>query len=277
MAVVLVRGSGDVGSAVASVLFRAGHHVILHDAPAPPHSRRGMAFVDAFFQGTTALEGLLAKRVRSLRDVPFMLRCRRAVPVIDAPWREVVAEMQPQVVVDARMRKRDQPEAQRGLAPLTIGLGPNFEAGNNVDIAIETKWGGELGAVIRAGSTRALAGEPQPIAGRARERYAYAPVAGVVRTHFNIGDAVVEGQVIAQIIASGGETPVHAPLSGCLRGITHDGAAINQGAKIVEVDPRGDKQAVHGLGERPRRIAGLHRGIEVVPPRRRSGFCTGPI
>jgi hypothetical protein len=38
-------------------------------------------------------------------------------------------------VIDARMRKRAVPEGQRGLAPLTIGLGPNFIAGENVDVA----------------------------------------------------------------------------------------------------------------------------------------------
>ena len=32
---VLVRGVGDVGSAVAAVLFRAGYSVALHDEPAP--------------------------------------------------------------------------------------------------------------------------------------------------------------------------------------------------------------------------------------------------
>lgn len=263
MTTILVRGSGDVGSAVASILFKAGHRVVLHDAPAPSHSRRGMAFVDALFQGTATLEGLLAKRARSLNTLPFMLKCRRAVPVSDAPLQDVVAEVHPQVLVDARMRKHDQPEAQRGLAPLTIGLGPNFDAGGNVDIAIETKWGDELGAVIRAGSTRALAGEPQPIAGHARERYVYAPAAGTFTTRFNIGDAVVEGQVVASI----GKTPLHAPLSGCLRGITHDGVVVNKGTKIIEVDPRGDAQAAHGLGERPRRIAeGVLQAVEHNTP-----------
>ena len=31
MAVIVVRGTGDVGSAIASVLFRAGYRVVLHD------------------------------------------------------------------------------------------------------------------------------------------------------------------------------------------------------------------------------------------------------
>ena len=45
----------------------------------------------------------------------------------------------------------------RGLAPLTIGLGPNFVAGETVDFAVETSWGDALGAVIKRGPTLALA------------------------------------------------------------------------------------------------------------------------
>jgi len=251
MAVILVRGTGDVGSAVAALLSLAGHQIVLHDRTAPAHTRRGMAFVDALYQGTAQLEGLIAKRARSLRDLPIMLDCRRAVPVIDGPLNDVVAAIRPDVLVDARMRKRDEPESQRGIAPLTIGLGPNFEAGGNVDIAIETQWGDDLGRVIRTGRSLALSGDPQPIDGHARDRYVYAPVAGTFFTRFNVGDLVTEGQEIARI----GDTPVRAPLTGCLRGLTHDGAAVAVRTKIVEVDPRGDRTAVYGLGNRPKRIA----------------------
>jgi xanthine dehydrogenase accessory factor len=38
------------------------------------------------------------------------------------------------------MRKRDRPEVQRGLAPLAIGLGPNFVAGGAIHIMVETRW-----------------------------------------------------------------------------------------------------------------------------------------
>lgn len=210
-----------------------------------------MAFVDALFQGTAELEGLRAKRARDLGDLPPMLRCRRAIPIVDAALEDVVATVQPQVVVDARMRKHEVPESQRGLAPLTIGLGPNFEAGKNVDLAVETAWGEELGAVIRTGPTRALAGEPMSIEGHARDRYVYAPVAGLFATRYGIGDSVVQGQEVARI----GETVIRAPISGCLRGITHDGVPVRMDTKVLEVDPRGDPRAVRGLGERPRRIA----------------------
>ena len=49
--VVLVRGSGDVGSAVAHLLFAQGSSVVIHDIALPAAPRRGMAFSDAIFEG----------------------------------------------------------------------------------------------------------------------------------------------------------------------------------------------------------------------------------
>lgn len=265
MALVVVRGTGDVGSAVAHSLYRAGYSVALHDAAHAPHTRRGMAFVDALYRGTVELEGVLGKRVRDLRDLVVMVRCRRAVPVVAAPLADVLDAVRPDVLVDARMRKHEVPESQRGLAPLVIGLGPNFEAGANADAAIETKWGDELGTVLWTGRTADLAGEPQEIGGHARERYVYAPREGRFETAFDVGDAVTAGQEVPRI----GDTPVHAPISGCLRGIAHAGAHVRMRAKILEVDPRADPARVRGLGERPRRIAqGVLEALQARNPGR---------
>ena len=251
MALVLIRGSGDIGSAVALRLRHAGHRVVMHDDPRPGHSRRGMAFADAFFDGTATLEDTRAKRARDLDDVPHMLACDHAIPVCDASFQDVARAVRPDVVVDARMRKHATPESLRGLARLCVGLGPGFVAGENADVVVETAWGESLGAVIHAGGTSAYAGEPRAIAGHGRDRYVYAPAAGTFRTALAIGAPVREGEEVARI----GETVVRAPLTGILRGLTHDGAEVRAGAKVVEVDPRGDPAATFGIGERPGRIA----------------------
>jgi xanthine dehydrogenase accessory factor len=170
------------------------------------------------------------------------------------PFDVVLAEIQPAVLIDARMRKRSIPECQRGLAPVTIGLGPNFEAGSSVDFAIETAWGTELGRVIRSGRTRNLEGEPMPMAGFARERYVYSPAAGVFRTSRTIGARVSAGERVGEV--DGAE--VCAPLTGYLRGLTHDGATVAVGTKIVEIDASADCSRAYGLGKRPSLIA---RGV----------------
>jgi xanthine dehydrogenase accessory factor len=57
---VLVRGAGDVGSAVAHRLFGAGYGVVVHEEPEPTATRRGMAFADAAFDGHAVLAGVRA-------------------------------------------------------------------------------------------------------------------------------------------------------------------------------------------------------------------------
>ncbi len=246
---VLIRGSGDVGSAVAHRLVREGHEVVLHDVALPAAPRRGMAFADAIFDGACTLDGVRARRVDDVGG----LRASGCsdVLVTTAELDAVLAAMLPDVLVDARMRKRAVPEAQRGLARLTIGLGPNFVAGETTDLAIETQWGDDLGTVVVAGPTKALGGEPRSFDGHARDRFVYAPAAGVMRTEAQIAQRVSAGELVATI----GSDELVAPLDGILRGLVHDGVAVDRGAKVVEVDPRGDLTKVFGIGPRPARIA----------------------
>jgi xanthine dehydrogenase accessory factor len=211
-----------------------------------------MSFCDAIFDGRTALEGVLAQLVDDVSELAAHLDSHEVVPVTTLDLPLLLAALKPDVLVDARMRKHDQPEIQIMLAPFTVGLGPNFVAGKTVHAAVETGWGEELGHVIWEGSTRPLEGEPQTIAGHARDRYVYAPAAGVFRTTFRICDMIKAGQEIAMV----GESHLQAPITGVLRGLTHDGVPVARKAKVLEVDPRGAQAQITGIPERPRRIAG---------------------
>ena len=260
MQTVLIRGSGDVGSAVAHALFVRGYRPVLHDVPQPAHARRGMAFTDALFSGKAELEGVIAKRSTLGDSLDAMLTCGRAIPVISASFNAVLAQVPADVLIDARMRKRYHPEPQRSLAALTIGLGPNFIARDTTDLVIETSWD-DPGALIERGAATGLTGEPRMIGGAGRERYIYAPNAGVLLTTFEIGSKVVAGDIVATV----NDTPLRVPLSGYLRGLTHSGVHVDVGTKVIEVDPRNPGAQLRGIGERPRRIAaGVVAALELV-------------
>lgn len=248
---VLVRGSGDVASAVAYRLFELGHAVLIHETPQPTYIRRGMAFTDAVFDGKVGLAGVWAKCPHGREELEHMLACGRAIPVSTAPLDEALQLLHPDVLVDARMKKRGLPERQIGLAPLTIGLGPNFTAGENVDVAIETAWGESLGHILHAGATLPLEGEPREIEGLGRARCVYAAEAGILQTQVNIGDWVEAGEQVAELNGQ----QVRAPVSGHVRGICHAAVTVAAGNKILEIDPRRENANVFGLGERPLRIA----------------------
>lgn len=243
----VIRGTNDVASAVALRLFQAGWAVLLLEVSAAPVSRRGQSFADALFDGVATLEGVAAHLVAD--PVQWRAAGIPEIALTVAPFSDCLAALSPEVLVDARMRKRAVPRNQRGLAPLVLGLGPNFVAGGNVDLAVETAWGDDLGRVIESGSTRDLAGEPKPIGGYGRERYIYALSGGRFHTVHAIGDVVTEGETVASI----GDLPVSAPKSGILRGLVRDGLEVVPGIKVVEVVPHGAR--VFGLSERPARIA----------------------
>jgi xanthine dehydrogenase accessory factor len=256
---IVVRGSGDVGSAVAHKLFQAGYAVLIHDAPQPTVTRRKMAFTDAIFEGCAHLEGVEARRLDDLKQLPPLLAAHQIIPVQVIGLGILLAFLRPDVLVDARMRKHHQPEVQRGLAQLTIGLRPNFVAGETTDLAVETRWGDSLGQVLVTGPTQPLQGEPRPLSGHSRNRYVYTPVAGMFRTAYEVGDLVEQGQKVARI----GSTLLYAPLTGILRGLTKNGAPVSVGAKVIKVDPRGDAAMITGIGERPGRIAaGVLQAVE---------------
>jgi xanthine dehydrogenase accessory factor len=248
---ILVRGANDVGSAVAHRLFAAGYSVVIHEIPQPTTTRRRMSFTDTIFDGRATLDGVEAHLIKRLYLLRGALVAHQFIPVVVKDPQELMRILRPQILVDARMRKHMQPESQRGLAEFTIGLGPNFIAGETVDVAIETNWGDTLGRIIEHGATNPLQGEPREIDGHARDRYMYAPIGGTFHTALQIGDHVSQGREVARIDA----TPLPAPVAGVLRGLTHDNVPVTPKTKVIEVDPRMHNAQVSGIGERPARIA----------------------
>lgn len=253
---VLVLGAGDVGSAVAHVLFTAGSDVALQDGPTPPATpRRGMAFADAFFEGQSSLAGVTACRVDAPGSLPALWATHCVLPFLAGDVADALAAARWGAVVDARMRKRAAPEDLRWAAALVLGLGPGFVAGTNCHVAIETSWEA-LGELVTAGPTLPLRGEPRPIGGAGRERTVTAAADGVFRTRHQIGEHIASG-----LVGTLDGAPVLAPLPGVLRGLVRDGVRVGVGTKLVEVDPRGDPTLCFGLGERPQRIAAAVLGV----------------
>src|SRR5436190_10704245 len=134
----IVIGCGDVGSAVAHALHRAGCGVVLVDHADPPWTRRGMAYTDAWYVGTAELAQVRACFCASVRSIPFVLDRRDMIAATTWSWQGVAAALQPIAIIDARVVKRQLPASIKttDASSLTIGLGPGFVAGVQADIAI---------------------------------------------------------------------------------------------------------------------------------------------
>jgi xanthine dehydrogenase accessory factor len=100
----LVRGSGDVGSAMAYRLYGSGYAVAIHDDVQPTASRRGMAFLDAIFDGCAWLDGQEARRADDLGSLAAILADRASIPISVGEFAETLAAVAPDVLIDARMR-----------------------------------------------------------------------------------------------------------------------------------------------------------------------------
>jgi xanthine dehydrogenase accessory factor len=248
MLVVLVRGIGDLGSAVAHRLFRAGYAVTVHDRVRPTGIRRRMAFTDAVWDECAELDGVVAVRVDEAERLPDLLALKVVIPVVvNSPFETLCDVVSPAVIVDARLARPPHGQGLRGLAPLTIGLGPGFVAGDTTDLVVETRRAASLGRIVRTGAGR----RSDLLTTRHSDRAVYASSCGVFRTTRRIGDLVCAGDVVGRIA---GEA-LRAPLDGRLRGLTRDGLTVSAGSKVAEIDRRGAAAKVTGIDARLARIA----------------------
>ena len=285
---VIVRGAGDISTGTIHRLFRAGFELLVLESERPSAIRRKVAFSEAVYDGRATVEGALAVRIGSAEEAA---RCRADghIPLIVDPEGDSIALLKPDVVVDAILAKRNL-GTRMDMAPLTIGLGPGFEAGRDVHFVIETMRGHDLGRIISKGSAAPNTGIPGTVGGYGRERVIRAPGAGIFRDGKDIGSFVRAGEVIgrievpgsatgavgttgaevpgsgmgavgttgAEVPGSGMETvEVRTVLTGVLRGIIRDGYPVTEGFKLADVDPRREEQKnCFTISDKARCIAG---------------------
>jgi len=247
--VAIVLGCSDVGSAVALALHGAGLSVVLVDEADPAWHRRGMAFTNAWYVGNAELEGEGACFCASVKSIPSVL-VRRMIAATTWSWPGVASALEVGILVDARGRKRRGSDGLLGRVPLTVGIGPDFVEGGNVDVAIGLPSGflGRSDDVSSGvGADRDVGSGDVHDAGLAVEAARF----GRFMTERRIGDSVRAGQIVGGL----GNTAIAAPAAGVLLGLAARGARIEPGDTLVEIGPCGAAYACYGVGEGPRRVA----------------------
>jgi xanthine dehydrogenase accessory factor len=249
-ALVVVRGGGDLGTGVTHRLVSAGYRVVVLECEAPRAVRRTVAFAEAVHSGEAEVEGVRAVLVDPAA-VDSGDGSRGMVPVVVDPEGKLIATLAPDVVVDARMAKRNLGTA-RDDATLTVGLGPGFEAGLDVDLVIETKRGHSLGRVIESGPALPDTGVPGEVGGASADRLLRAPAGGEFHASRRIGDSVAAGDEVGRV----GDAPVTARVSGLIRGLAADGLSVKNGDKLGDVDPRGTSIDPRAISDKARAVGG---------------------
>lgn len=253
---IVVRGGGDLATGTIHRLWSAGFDVLVLETDAPAAIRRQVSACEAVYSGETTVEGMKTMRISDPGEIRDVLS-NGDVPLLIDPEGNSIATLRPIVVIDAIMAKQNL-GTTRDMAPVTIALGPGFEAGVDVDYVIETKRGHDLGRIIEKGSAVPNSGIPGNIGGYTKERVMKSPAAGVFSAAASIGQIVAAGETIAEVITDGGEkVPVQTEISGILRGILKDGYCVTPGFKVADVDPRQEElKNCFTISDKARCIAG---------------------
>jgi xanthine dehydrogenase accessory factor len=231
---IIMRGAGDLATGVALRLHRSGFkRLLLLETKHPLAVRRMVSFSEAINQGEASVEDVTARCLDDTGQLKEWIPANE-IPVLVDPEGKAIRELQPDIVIDAIIAKRNTGTGIND-AELVIGLGPGFTAGTDVHCVIETMRGHGLGRVIRDGTALPDTRIPGNIGGYTHERLLRAPEDGLFETGYSIGDSVRQGECIATVNSS----PVNAKISGVIRGLLRDKTPVNQGTKLGDIDPRG--------------------------------------
>ena len=269
---IICRGAGDLATGIIHRLHRAGHGVIALETDYPAAIRRQVSFCEAVYDGSAVVEGVTARLVPALADaetdtetysgendtpaahivsekwdssaIEAVLEAGEVPLLIDQKG-ESIALLKPDVVVDAIIAKKNL-GTTIDMAPLVIGVGPGFTAGQDVHLVIESMRGHNLARIITDGMAQPNTGVPGNIAGFTSERVIHAPAAGYIHDVRKIGDIVQKGDEIARIYpdkesydnALSEYVPVNATITGIIRGLIREGYYFRKGFKIADIDPR---------------------------------------
>ena len=229
---VVIRGAGDLASGIALRLWRSRIRVVMTDVERPTAIRRTVCFSQAVVHGKTEVEGVTARRAFSAAEALWLLG-EGVIPVLADPEGSCIPVLRPDAVVDAILAKRNLGTKMTD-APVVIGVGPGFTAGEDCHAVVETMRGHYLGRVIREGSAIPNTGIPGLIGGFAGERVLRAPADGVFHQLLDIGAQVKIGDIAATVEGQ----PMVCTLDGVLRGILADGTPVHKGMKAGDIDPR---------------------------------------
>ena len=243
---IICRGGGDLATGIVHRLFRAGFPVLVLETDSPAAIRRQVSFSEAVYDGTATVEGVTAERIASANRaaVNHVLEEGR-VPLLVDPEGSSIPLLKPDIVVDAIIAKKNLGTAKE-MAPLVIGVGPGFTAGEDVDLVVESMRGHNLARIFTTGSALPNTGIPGNIGGFTKERVLHAEAAGYMKNIRQIGDIVEKGEEIARIYEkmtedgtfSGSYVSVEASISGIIRGLIREGYHFQKGFKIADIDPR---------------------------------------
>ena len=225
---ILIRGAGDLATGIAARLYRCGHAVLMTEIPPQPLTvRRTVAFSRAVCEGRARVEEMEAVLAGDYEEAQRILK-QGDIPVLVDEAARVREKFRPDVLVDAVIAKRNL-GTKITDAPLVVGVGPGFTAGEDCHCVVETKRGHTLGRVIWEGCAHPQYRRAGQCGAATRRSVCCAPLrTSRIRPMVSIGERVEKGQIAALHRGRAGVCghvrpgPGHAPGGGVCAGRHED-------------------------------------------------------
>ncbi len=249
MDLIVIRGGGDLATGVVQKFYRSGFNILILETEKPTAIRRKVSLCEAIYEGEFIVEDICCKRIYNVNELD---KTKDFVPIIVDRNGDLIQQLQPIAVIDAIIAKKNI-GTNKSMAPITIALGPGFEAGLDVDIVIETMRGHNLGRLIFEGCAIPNTNVPAEINGVSNERVIYAQHNGIIKNIKNIGDFIEKNEIIAEIDSNF----VTSPITGIIRGLIRDNFNVKKGLKIADIDPRvEEKNNYFTISDKARTLGG---------------------
>jgi len=247
---VIIKGGGDLATAVAHRLFKVGFPVIITELEKPMMVRQNVSFASCVYENEWTVEGVTSVLAGDENELWSIIR-EGKIPLMVDPQCRIRSRVKPAIIVDGILAKRNSGTCQTD-APIVIALGPGFCAGEDVHRVVETQRGHNLGKVILSGRAAPNTGIPGEIMGYSSERIIRASNRGIVKNHLRIGSNVEKGDLVCFVDGN----PEISQISGIVRGLIHDGTLVRKYEKIGDIDPRGIHEYCNTISDKGRAVAG---------------------
>ena len=129
--VVIIRGGGDLASGTIHRLYRCGYRLLVLECEKPTAIRRMVSFCEAVYDGQSSVEGVLCRKVDSVEECEAVWKAGEIPLMVDTEG-TVLKKYRPAALIDAILAKKNL-GTTREMADLTVGLGPGFVAGEDLE------------------------------------------------------------------------------------------------------------------------------------------------
>ncbi len=247
--IVLIRGGGEAGSAIAHALTRSHFRVCITEIESPLALRRGVCYSEAIYDKEFKLDGISAERaLPSLESIYKVWRGNKIAIVAD-PELVVKPLIKPDVLINALMLGK-QTSTRIGDSSLVIGIGPGFIVGTNSHLVIDTTSGENLGRVIIEGDVenKESLDDPSSLV----SHIVKSEDSGVFITERKIGETVSTGETLGKL----NDIELPSPASGLIRGLLRNETKVLNNTGLAEIDPVSENSVCFNISKDMRTLSG---------------------